>query len=124
LENRSLAKYKLIIDDFGGWALFQELLAALRAIANKHTTDVATIASAWVLAQPGVAAVIVGARNRAHVGANAQAAKITLTAQDQAAIAAVMARARGPTGDTYKLERDRTGRHGSIMKYNLNAKAS
>ena len=30
-ENRSLTKYKLIIDDFGGWALFQELLAALRA---------------------------------------------------------------------------------------------
>ena len=27
LENRSLVKYKLIIDDFGGWTLFQELLA-------------------------------------------------------------------------------------------------
>ena len=25
-ENRSLTKYKLIIDDFGGWDLFQELL--------------------------------------------------------------------------------------------------
>ena len=30
LENRSLVKYKLIIDDFGGWELFQELLPALR----------------------------------------------------------------------------------------------
>ena len=30
----------------------------------------------------------------------------------------------GPEGDTFALERDRTGRHGSIMKYNLNAKAS
>ena len=30
LENRSLTKYKLIIDDFGGWDLFQALLAALR----------------------------------------------------------------------------------------------
>src|SRR5262249_28885546 len=27
--NRSLRKYKLIIDDFGGWTLFQELLAVL-----------------------------------------------------------------------------------------------
>ena len=26
-ENRSLTKYKLVIEDFGGWALFQELLA-------------------------------------------------------------------------------------------------
>ena len=30
-ENRSLIKYKLIIDDFGGWALFQKLLQTLRA---------------------------------------------------------------------------------------------
>ena len=30
-ENRSLIKYKLIIDDFGGWALFQRLLQTLRA---------------------------------------------------------------------------------------------
>ena len=30
-ENRSLTKYKLIIDDFGGWELFQELLRTLRA---------------------------------------------------------------------------------------------
>ena len=36
-------------------------------------------------------------------------------------LAAVTARARGPNGDVYALERDRTGRHGSIMKYNLNA---
>ena len=26
----------------------------------------------------------------------------------------------GPEGDTYTLERDKTGRHGRIMKYNLN----
>ena len=123
-ENRSLTKYKLIIDDFGGWALFQELLAALGRIADSHNTDIATIASAYVLAQPGVAAVIVGARNRVHVGANAEAADIVLTAQDLAAIKAVTSRASGPLGDTYTLERDRGGRHGSIMKYNLNAKAS
>ncbi len=31
-DNRSLTKYKLIIDDFGGWGLFQELLAQLAKI--------------------------------------------------------------------------------------------
>ena len=35
LENRSLTKYKLIIDDFGGWALFQELLCAARGVADR-----------------------------------------------------------------------------------------
>src|SRR6202021_1634007 len=45
LENRSLVKYKLIIDDFGGWGLFQELLRALRGVADRHGADIATIAS-------------------------------------------------------------------------------
>ena len=36
LANRSLVKYKLIIDDFGGWTLFQELLRALRRVADRH----------------------------------------------------------------------------------------
>ncbi len=43
--NRSLAKYKLIIDDFGGWDLFQDLLQVLRAVANRHATDIASVAS-------------------------------------------------------------------------------
>ncbi len=120
-ENRSLTKYKLIIDDFGGWELFQELLRALRRVADRHATDIATVASRVVLDRPGVAAVIVGARNRAHVDANGAAGALRLTAADHAEIAAVTARRTGPVGDVYTLERDRTGRHGSIMKYNLNS---
>ncbi|TIU64755.1 MAG: aldo/keto reductase, partial [Mesorhizobium sp.] len=49
LENRSLVKYKLIIDDFGGWDLFQQLLRALKTAGDRHGVDIATIASAWVL---------------------------------------------------------------------------
>ena len=33
-ENRSLVKYLLIIEEIGGWALFQELLAALAQLAR------------------------------------------------------------------------------------------
>ena len=124
LENRSLVKYKLIIDDFGGWDPFQDLLRALRRVADRHGTDIATVSSRWTLDRPGVAGVIVGARNRAHVAANAAIGALRLTAEDHAEIAAVIDRAGGPLGDTYALERDRTGRHGSIMKYNLNAAAS
>ncbi|MCV3767747.1 aldo/keto reductase [Rhizobium sp. TRM95796] len=120
LENRSLTKYKLIIDDIGGWDLFQALLAALRRIADRHGTDIATIASAAMLRRPGVAAVIVGARNRDHLAANLAISDTQLSDQDLSEIEAVMAEAKELEGDVYTLERDRTGRHGSIMKYNLN----
>jgi aryl-alcohol dehydrogenase-like predicted oxidoreductase len=121
LENRSLVKYKLIIDDFGGWDLFQELLKVLATIARQHDADIATIASAAVLERPGVAAVIVGARNRAHLAGNLKISEITLTLRDRQAIQNVLARSRSLEGDIYALERDTTGRHGSIMKYNLNS---
>ncbi|TIV81311.1 MAG: aldo/keto reductase [Mesorhizobium sp.] len=121
LENRSLVKYKLIIDDFGGWDLFQQLLRALKTAGDRHGVDIATIASAWVLEQPQVAAVIVGARNQAHARANAAIMDVQLSPDDKATIGAVIAQSPGLEGDVYTLERDRHGRHGSIMHYNLNA---
>ena len=124
LENRSLTKYKLIIDDFGGWELFQALLEALDRIALRHGTDIATVASAWALDLPGVAAVIVGARSRAHLASNLAISELRLTAEDNAAIAAVLARSSEIEGDVYNLERHTTGRHGAIMKYNLNKGAA
>ena len=124
LENRSLVKYKLIIDDFGDWSLFQKLLATLRRVASRHATDIATIASRAALDQPGVAAVIVGARTRAHLAANVAISRLKLSPEDHAEIASVVMRRTGPSGDVYELERDRTSRHGSIMKYNLNAEVS
>ncbi len=120
VENRSLVKYKLVIDEFGGWLLFQQLLAACRAVADRHGTDIATVASRSVLDRPGVAAVIVGGRNGTHAAANAAIGSLRLTDTDRSQIDAVLARRQGPGGDTYALERDRSGRHGAIMKYNLN----
>lgn len=120
MENRSLTKYRLIIEDLGGWDLFQSLLSTLRRIADAHDADIATIASAAVLARPQVGGVIVGARNRAHLAANLRVGGTSLTAQDLAAIDTALTEARPLEGDVYTLERDRTGRHGAIMKYNLN----
>jgi aryl-alcohol dehydrogenase-like predicted oxidoreductase len=124
LENRSLTKYKLIIDDFGGWDLFQALLSTLRRVADRHGADIATVASAAMLRRPGVAAVIVGARNRGHLAANLAISDIALDPADIAAIDAVLAEARPIEGDVYTLERDRGGRHGAIMKYNLSQGAA
>ncbi|MCY0096704.1 aldo/keto reductase [Hoeflea ulvae] len=119
-ENRSVTKYKLIVDEFGGWALFQDLLKALSAVAQRHGSDIASIASRMVLERPGVAAVIVGARNRNHLARNLAIPDIALTAEDFAEINEVLARANSVPGDVYTLERDRSGKHGSVMKYNLN----
>jgi aryl-alcohol dehydrogenase-like predicted oxidoreductase len=121
LTNRSLIKYKLIMEDFGGWGLFQELLRVLGRIAAKHQTDIASIASRAILDRSQVAGVIVGATNANHLSAHARMASLLLDADDTAAIAAVIDRRGGPQGDVYTLERDRTGRHGQIMKYELNA---
>ena len=120
LENRSLAKYKLIIDDFGGWNLFQELLGALHEIGQRHAVGPGVVASRYILQKPGVAAVIIGARDRVHLAENVALGCLRLEPRDLAEIEAVLVRSRGPLGDVYALERDRKGRHGAIMRYNLN----
>ena len=120
ITNRSLIKYKLIIDDFGGWDLFQRLLSTLSAIARKHGVDIATVATRAILDRPQVAAAIVGATNTAHLNAHAWVGQLVLDNDDRAAIAAVTQHKTGPLGDVYALERDRHGPHGQIMKYELN----
>jgi len=119
-DTRSLTKYKLIIDEFGGWSLFQDLLVALKAIAGRHGASVATIASRYVLQKAGVGAVIVGARHARHLPDTLRLFSFVLDGADLAAIEGVIARAQGLPGDVYALERVKGGRHAAIMKYNLN----
>ena len=120
LENRSLVKYRLIIDEFGGWALFQELLAALGAIGRRHGAAAGAVALRSVLDRPAVAGVIVGARHAGHLADTVAAMSLRLDEEDRAIVDGVLARARGPLGDVYDLERVKGGRHAAIMKYNLN----
>ncbi|SCK23339.1 Predicted oxidoreductase [Variovorax sp. HW608] len=120
LENRSLVKYKLIIDDFGGWDLFQQLLTQLRKIALRHGVSIPTVAMRWVLQQPMVAAVIVGVRRGDHLADHLKVLDLQLDADDLSALDAVLSQRKPPTGDVYAVERDVEGRHGSVMKYDLN----
>jgi aryl-alcohol dehydrogenase-like predicted oxidoreductase len=121
LANRSLAKYKLIIEDFGGWDLFQELLSVLSRVAASHDTDIASVATRVMLDKDQVAAAIVGAVNTSHLQAHAQIGGLRLRADELSAIENVLGRRQGPLGDVYDLERDRSGPHGRIMRYELNA---
>lgn len=119
LENRSLVKYRLIIEECGGWGYFQSLLAAMKQVADKHGVTIGAVAIRWVLDQPGVAAVIVGARHPHHLVSTLAAPSVALDAGDVARIAAVQASALGPSGEVYGLERVAGGRHAAIMRYDL-----
>lgn len=119
-ENRSLIKYRLIIDEFGGWDLFQELMAALRAIADKHGVTLSAVASRAMLDRSDVGAIILGAKTARTLDQTLGIFSFALDEADNTAIAGILARSPGPTGKVYGLERDKTGTHGRIMKYNLN----
>jgi aryl-alcohol dehydrogenase-like predicted oxidoreductase len=110
LTTASLQKYKRMIDAWGGWALFQELLTALKPIADRHDAGIANIALRYVLDRPAVAGVIVGARLGVveHLADNARTFEIALDAADHAALAPVLAKSRdlmrviGDCGDEYR----------------------
>ena len=121
-ENRSLIKYRLIIDEFGPWTRFQALLGALKAVGDRHGVSLSSVATRWVLDQPQVAAGIVGARYARHLPKTLEVFSFALTPEDRATLDAVISQAGGPKGDVFALEADRTSRHGRIMKYNLNTK--
>ena len=55
-------KYKRFIDVAGGWDKFQSLLKTLDSIAKKYNVGIANIASKYILENPAVAGVIIGAR--------------------------------------------------------------
>jgi len=120
LENRSLVKYGLIIDEFGGWGRFQHLLEVLDAVATRHGVGIGAVAIRWVLDQPGVAGVIVGARHARHLDDILQAGAFALDSEDHREIACVQATSSGPVGDVYELERVKGGPHATIMRYGLN----
>ncbi len=121
-ENRSLVKYRLVIDEFGSWDLFQTLLATLNEIAERHHVTISAVAARYMLDKPQVGAVIIGARYAHHLPATLSIFDFSLDPDDHTQIESVLSKRKGPAGVVYELERDRTGRHGSIMKYNLNKK--
>ena len=59
----SKMKYKRFIDAIGGWAVLQAHSRRRSTRSpRKHGVSIANVATRWVLEQPAVAAVIVGAR--------------------------------------------------------------
>jgi aryl-alcohol dehydrogenase-like predicted oxidoreductase len=110
LNTASLRKYKQMVDAWGGWGLFQELLGVLKRIADKHQVSLANIAVRAILDRPAVAGVIVGVRLGVadHQADNARVFDVALDAEDQAQIEAILSKSRdlyqliGDCGDEYR----------------------
>ena len=100
------------------------LLGTLRNIADRRGGDIAAIATRAMLDDPDVAACIIGARYARHLPRLLAALEVDLDDADRAEIEALQTAAPGPSGPVYGLERDKTGAHGRIMKYNLNEGAA
>ncbi|MBL8699333.1 MAG: aldo/keto reductase [Alphaproteobacteria bacterium] len=103
----SKMKYKRFIDAVGGWDAVQQVLATLAEIAARHGVSIANVATRWVLEQPAVGAVIVGARltEREHRADNLRLFDFALDGRDKAALEAALSattRIPGDCGDEYR----------------------
>lgn len=103
----SKMKYRRFIDAVGGWAALQGVLRAAADIGKKHQVSIANVATRWVLEQPAVAAVIVGARlgEREHRADNLKLFGFALDTDDRAQLDAAFAattRIPGDCGDEYR----------------------
>jgi len=119
-ENRSLIKYRLMIEEFGGWELFQHLLQTLKTISTKYQVSISNVASRYLLDRSRVASIIVGARTTHHLKENLRVFDFKLDQDDYSLINKVLHHRKGPSGDVFDIERIKDGPHGSIMRYNLN----
>jgi len=94
LDTASLQKYKNMIDAWGGWSLFQELLNTLNEIAQKHRVSIANVATRYILDKPQVAGVIIGARLgiSEHITENSRVFDMKLDNDDNDKIMAVISK--------------------------------
>lgn len=110
----SQRKYKQMIDLWGGWSLFQELLTVLDGIAKRkgNGVDISNVAMRYILEKPYVGAVIVGARIgiTEHIAQNLKTFDFALDEKDYAEIDAILKRSNsarmfaivGDCGDEYR----------------------
>ena len=103
----SKMKYQRFVHAIGGWDALQGVLSAAQRIGHKHGVSVSNVATRWVLEQPAVAAVILGARlgESEHRADNLKAFDFSLDDEDKACLESAFARTKrlpGDCGDEYR----------------------
>ena len=110
LTTASLRKYKKMIDAWGGWTLFQELLTTLKHVAEKHSASIANVAVRSILDRSTVAGAIIGCRLgiTEHTHDNGGVFQFMLDDADCSSIDTVLAKSNdlftliGDCGDEYR----------------------
>jgi aryl-alcohol dehydrogenase-like predicted oxidoreductase len=118
--NRSLVKYRLMVEEFGGWDRFQQLLRQVDAVAKKHDTVISAVCARWVLDKPQAAAALVGAKDSKHLAETLAILRLELDADDRKVLDELAASSPGAPGDCYAVERDPESIHKRIMQMNQN----
>ncbi|MCY3745966.1 MAG: aldo/keto reductase [Acidobacteria bacterium] len=103
----SQMKYRRFIDQAGGWDRFQAVLRAARRVADRYGVSIANVAVRYVLEQPAVTGVIVGARpgERTHLEDNLRLFDFALDERSRAELAEAQAGLDpipGDCGDEYR----------------------
>lgn len=103
----SMMKYGRFLRVAGGWEALQRILAAAKRVGDRHGVSIANVATRFILDQPGVAGVIVGARlgERAHIDDTLKLFSFSLSDDDRAEIRAVLDTLHpipGDCGDEYR----------------------
>jgi aryl-alcohol dehydrogenase-like predicted oxidoreductase len=121
LANRSLVKYKLLIDAACGWKEFQRRLSVLNKLATKYQCEIANIAVVALRQAERADAVIIGLSPQNFSKQNRSLAELPiLEVEDLQEITTWPCHLHG---DVYDEERDKDGPHAKIMKYNLNTQS-
>jgi enamine deaminase RidA (YjgF/YER057c/UK114 family) len=107
LDTWSQMKYRRFIDAAGGWASFQDLLHAVDKVARGHGVSMANIASRYILEQPAVGGVIIGARlgESEHIQDNLGLFQFSLDEHGRSVIDDALAKLQlipGDCGDEYR----------------------
>src|SRR6185503_9981407 len=103
----SQMKYGRFIRTAGGWETFQHLLRALSSVALRHGVSITNVCSRYMLDQPGVAGLIIGARlgSSEHFADNLRVFSFGLTDRDRREIEealGLLLPIPGDCGDEYR----------------------
>lgn len=97
----SQMKYKRFIDASGGWEKFQTLLRTVEGVAKRHSVSIANVVSRYILDQPAVGGVIIGARlgKSEHIKENLRLFEFSLDEKSKSEIREVLATLNSISGD-------------------------
>ncbi len=107
LQTWSEMKYKRFVDVAGGWDKLQNLLTQVKCVAKKHGVSMANVSTRYILENPAVASVIIGARlgRSEHIADNKRILSISMDQEDMSSIQSAieeLTEVPGDCGDEYR----------------------